>query len=222
MTTAGHQTGATSGSMGAAEILSASPLVARGGFVRTVLLSERARAALAADALQRLPGAETARLERSPDEDLKRGNPARFMQSSPAGAGLRAFYKAPPVGELLKRLTGLRWACSGDRGSWSYYRRAGHYLDLHRDIDACDLAVITCVHERGRPQGGRSGALCLWPERARDGLAAIRADPARGRVVVRLRPAESIVFLGGLIPHRLEPLVAGHVRVVAPLCYQVA
>ena len=204
------------------EILRATPLVAEGGFTRTVLLSEGARAALAADALRRLPLAETARLEQSPDEDRKRGNPARFMESAPGGEGLRAFYRAPAVRGLLERLTGLPWTCSGDSGSWSYYRRPGHHLDLHRDIDACDLAVITCVHERGAPQGGLSGALCLWPERADDTLAAIRADPAPGRVVVRLSEGESLVLLGGLIPHRLEPLAAGHVRVVAPLCYRVA
>ena len=203
------------------ESLGASPLVAGGGWLRTRLLSPRALSALAQESAGcHAATGEVVRLDRSPDEDVTRGNPARYMESAPGGPRLRAFYYAPPLLALLRRLTTLDWTPSGDHAAFSYYLRPGHHLDLHRDIDACDLAVITCIHEAGAPAGGVAGALCLWPGRTGERLAAIRAHPSEGRVVVRLRPGESVVLLGGLIPHRLEPVAEGHVRVVAPLCFR--
>lgn len=201
------------------ERLQASPLMARGGWLTTRLLSPRALAALTADAAACAPHAEETRLAVSPDEATFRGNPARWLDSAAGGPALAGFYRSPALTALFGRLTGLPWEPTGEAGSWSYYGRAGQFLDLHRDIDACDLALITCVYEAGAP-AGLSGVLRLWPERVGEPLAAVRRDPERGRVEVRLRPGESLVLLGGAIPHRLEPMAPGHVRVVAPLCFQ--
>jgi hypothetical protein len=202
--------------------LGASSLMAAGGWRTARLLTQGAVRALADEAVRCHASAEVVRLDRSPDEDSRRGNPARHLESAPGGGRLRALYRAPPLTALLRRLTGVDWVPSGGQAAFSYYRRAGHHLDVHRDIDVCDLAVITCIHETGAPDRGLAGALCLWPTRTGERLAAIRADPDGGRVAVRLRPGESLVLLGGLIPHRLEPVAAGHVRIVAPLCFRAA
>ena len=50
----------------------------------------------------------------------------------------------------------------------------------------------------------------------------MRADPVPGRVTVRLRPGQAIVLLGGLIPHAIEPLGPGHVRITSPLCFHAS
>jgi hypothetical protein len=203
-------------------VLRESPLMAAGGWSRTTLLTPAARTALADEALHcHAANAQSVALARSPDEDVVRGNPARHLEWAPGAGRLDALYRAPPLAAVLHRLTGLEWRPSGELASYSYYRRPGHFLDLHRDIDSCDLAVITCVHETGAPTSGLSGSLCLWPTRTGERLAAIRSDPDRGRVPVRLAPGESIILLGGVIPHRLEPVQGEHVRVVAPLCFTV-
>ncbi len=205
----------------AAETLAASPLMHVGGWSVARVLNDRARAALAAEARRcHATGATEARLEASPDEELVRGNPARWLESAPGGPVVDGLYRAPVLHAWLRRLTGLDWEPSGGLGSYSYYRREGHFLGVHRDIDACDLAVITCVDETGAPCCSGAGSLSLWPSRAHEPLVAIRAQPDLGRVSVRLQPGESIVLLGGLVPHALEPLAASHVRIVSPLCFR--
>jgi hypothetical protein len=203
------------------ETLRESTLLAgRDGFTLTRLLSPPAAAVLGREALRCHASASVARLDQSPDEDARRGNPARHLESATGGPGLQRLYEATALRGVLRALTGLDWAPSGPVGSYSYYRRPGHHLDLHRDIEECDLAVITCVYEHGAPADGPSGALELWPGRSGDRLADIRREPERGRVEVRLRPGESILLLGGVVPHRVAPVGAGHVRVVAPLCFR--
>jgi hypothetical protein len=119
-------------------------------------------------------------------------------------------------------MTGVAWTPSAQLGTYSFYCRPGHHLDLHRDVDACDLAVIACLYEHGAPAAGTAGALCLWPGRRHERLAAIRADPERGRVVVRLVAGEAIVLVGGIVPHAIAPLGEEHTRIVAPLCFRPA
>lgn len=207
----------------AGAVLGASTLVAAGGWTVGDLLGPRARQALAAEACRcHAAGATRARLDASPDEDVRRGNPARSLESAPGWGALQALYTAPVLRAWLRELTGLDWVPSGGQGTYSYYRREGDFLGVHRDVDECDLAVIACVAETGAPASGIGGALSLWPTRTADRLSKIRARPAPGRVTVRLRPGQSIVLLGGLVPHALEPLDVGHERVVAPLCFRAA
>lgn len=205
------------------ELLASSPLVAAGGWTVGPVLGPRARAAATAEAVRAHASVATeARLENALDEDRIRGNPARLLESAPGGPALRAFYTAPLLLAWLRRLTGLDWVRTGDLGTYSYYRREGSFLGVHRDIDTCDVAVITCIFESGAPAGGISGSLSLWPERTTEPVSAVRADPERGRVTVRLRPGEAIVLLGGIVPHAIEPLGPGHVRITSPLCFHAA
>jgi hypothetical protein len=207
----------------AGEVLASSPLMAAGGWTIGELLGPRAREALAAEARRcHAAGATRAQLDASPDEDVRRGNPARRLESAPGGSALQALYTAPVLHAWLRGLTGLGWVPSGGQGTYSYYRREDDHLGIHRDVDECDLAVIACVAEAGAPSSGIAGALSLWPARAGERLSEIRAAPVAGRVTVRLAPGRAIVLLGGLVPHAVEPLVEGHVRIVAPLCFRAA
>jgi len=192
-----------------------SPLVRGGCLLRTRLLDSADLAALVRDAQASHLRAVEARVAAPPTDS--RGDPDRWLESAPGGRALESFLHSPGVLDALVRATGLSWQPAGP-GSWTYYRREGHHLGLHRDLAVCDLAVITCVIDEG-PQHGNGGLLRVWPTRARASLAEIRRDPV-GAVDIRVRPGETVLLLGGLVAHQVLPLGPNHVRIVAPLCYQ--
>jgi hypothetical protein len=199
--------------------LGRSDLMRAGGAVVTTVADAGTIAALEDEAMSLWDGADTVYVARPRDEDTKRGDPDRWLDWATGGPALRDFYGKRGVLDLLGRLTGIDWQPSGDQGMYSYYRRPGQYLGLHRDIDTCDLAVITCVYDGVPSNPGTSGTLCLYPERIGERLSRIRATPDRGRVFLRLPVGRSLILLGGMIPHTLLPMAPGHVRIVAPLCY---
>jgi hypothetical protein len=214
--------GAPSLSADVSERLASSELMRYGGAALTRLADAETIAAMRVEAHACGLAAETARILEPRDEDTRRGDPDRWLDWAPGGPALQAFFLAPHVLETLERITGLPWMPSGQQGSYSYYRRPGQYLGLHRDVDVCDLAIITCVDERLPPSPGSSGLLCLYPDRTRERLSDIRTTPNEGPVLLRLEPGSSLILLGGMIPHWLMPVAAGHVRIVAPLCYMPA
>jgi hypothetical protein len=214
--------GAPSLSVDVSERLASSELMRYGGAALARLADAETIAAMRLEALARGETAETARVLEPRDEDTRRGDPDRWLDWAPGGPALQAFYLAPHVLETLERITGLAWTPSGRQGSYSYYRRPGQYLGLHRDVDVCDLAIITCVDERLPLSAGPSGMLCLYPDRTRERLSEIRRSPDRGPVLMRLEAGSSLILLGGMIPHWLMPVAAGQVRIVAPLCYRPA
>jgi hypothetical protein len=194
--------------------LSRSPLARSGGLLRT-RVTGLDLPALVQDALDAHRSAVEARVAERATET--RGDPDRWLESAPGGPGLEAFVQSEAVLDTLIRATGVGWRPAGP-GSWSYYRREGHHLGLHRDLAVCDLAVITCVVDQG---GGDpdSGQLRLWPTRTRSSLDEIRSDDSGARAV-RIRPGESVLLLGGFVAHQVRPLGPDHVRIVAPVCYQ--
>ena len=214
--------GAPSLSADVSERLASSELMRYGGAVLTRLVDAETVAALRLEAQACGEVAVTVRVLEPREEDTRRGDPDRWLDWAPGGPVLQALYLASHVLETLERLTGLRWMPSGQQGSYSYYRHPGQYLGLHRDVDACDLAIITCVDERLPSSPGSSGMLCLYPDRTRERLSDIRRSPNRGPVLLRLEPGSSLILLGGMIPHWLMPVAPGQVRIVAPLCYMPA
>ncbi len=200
-------------------VLDRSHLARAGWFVVERLLADHDVEALAAEAATAHATATVQRTDRPSDEDAgPRGQPARWLESATGGPLLEAFYNAPLLADHLADLTGVRWRPSGSNATYSYYRAAGHHLDLHRDVDECDLAVITCLQRTG----AGLPALDLYPSAGHRSLSAIRAAPADGAVSVDLAAGESLVLLGGFVAHRLPPLGAAHVRVVAPMCFTLA
>ena len=47
----------------------------------------------------------------------------------------------------------------------------------------------------------------------------VRAAPGEGMALVKACPGQSIVILGGLVPHRVLPLGAWGQRVISALCF---
>lgn len=184
------------------------------------LLDAGALGRLRRDALASHAAAEESHVVEPDGETWRGGNPDRWLESAAGGDPLQAFYHSPAILALLRELTGREWTQSGAAGTYSYYRRPGHHLGVHRDVDECDLAVITCVHESAGARAGPAGALCLYPRRSDETIPELRARPDEGAVYVRLKPGESIVLLGGLVPHRVLPMGEGYARIVAPLCYR--
>lgn len=156
----------------------------------------------------------------SAPNDLVHGDPDRWLESAPGGPELDRLLRDHVLLDLLHQVTGLSWRPAGPKGSFSYYRREGHHLGLHRDIDACELACISCVEDDCPTERGTSGVLRLYPTRIGEPLRDIRSSPHRGAVDVRLRPGQTIILLGGVVPHLLMPMGPKHLRIVAPLCYQ--
>jgi len=198
-----------------------SQLIRMGGAALTRLLDDEGLALLREEAVAGYANASVAYVDQPRDEDNRRGDPDRWLEWAPGGPALLAFYRAADTLELLRRLTGVEWAPSGTDGTYSYYVKAGHHLGLHRDIEVCDIAVITCLHDDA-PEGiGLAGTLCLYPDRTRERLSSIRGSLERGASYTRLEPGQSLILLGGMVPHRLVAMAKEHRRIIAPLCYQV-
>ena len=191
-----------------------------GGSVRASLLDDRTLAALQEEAADQAVHASQMLVARRLTRDGYRGDPDRWLDSAPGGPALHAFYHAPHVLELLRSLTGLSWRTTGEAGSFSYYRRPGHHLGLHRDIETCELAIITCLRDDRPSPGSAGGVLFLYPSRSADSLADIQESLDTGPVEVRLAQGQSLVLLGGIVPHRLTPVTEGQARIITPLCYR--
>jgi hypothetical protein len=191
----------------------------RGALV-TRVLAESDLDRLRKEAVASHAGAEEIHVAEPDEETWRGGSPDRWLESAVGGAMLQALYHSREITARLHELTGVRWTQSGGAGTYSYYRRPGHHLGIHRDVDECDLALITCVHSSRGAQSGWAGALCLYPDRTGETIPELRTRPDVGAHYVHLQPGESVVLLGGVVPHRLLPVEEGHQRIVAPLCFR--
>jgi hypothetical protein len=204
-----------------------SPLMQRGGFaVVEGLLSPRTLADLLAEAQRRRQAAQLSDVAAADGEEGRGGRPARRFWSTLGGEVQAAFYRAPGMAELLSAWADMPVGPTGSHGSYSYYDRAGAFLGIHRDIETCDLAVITCLCDRlegaaaATAATGEGGSLCLYPGRSQEPLSAIRRSPGEGTLGVRLKPGQTLVLLGGIVPHAVLPVAAEQARVVSVLCYR--
>lgn len=198
-----------------------SRLLSRGGFdVFSGLLDDSFREHLLAEALGRYGEALECDIPASDGEEVRGGIPARRFLNATGGPVQDAFYRAPWVLDFLRGLTAPSLVPTGERGTYSYYVRAGDFLAIHRDIQTCDLAVITCLQD-GAAVGGDGGSLCLYPERFLEPLSAVRATPEEGALKLRLDAGQTIALCGGLVPHALLPVAEGQERVVSVLCYHI-
>lgn len=152
-------------------------------------------------------------------EELRGGKPRRSLSSAEAGPLQDSLYHSPDVLGFLSELVGLPVLPSGSRGSYSFYARAGDFLELHRDIETCDVSLITVLHDN-TPSDSSSGALVLYPGRTAEPLSAIRRRPTEGADVVKLVGGQTIVLLGGLVPHCVLPVAPSQERIISVLCYQ--
>lgn len=199
--------------------LAASPLLGVGGFLVVAgLANGELLRRLRSEAFGHYAGAVFNQAS-SPDAEVWRGGcPERAYWTSAGGPVQDALYHSPRVIELLSAQVGLPVAPTGARGSFSYYR-PGCFLGLHRDVETCDLAVITCLyHGPGGPSGG--GGLAVYPSRTAEPLPVIRGSLDAGMTELRLEPGQTLLLLGGIVPHQVLPVARGKVRVVSVLCYR--
>lgn len=195
-----------------------SPLMKRGGFdVFAGLLEPRYLELLQAEAVAAYAESAVGEVRESADGEERGGSPARRFATAQGGPVQEAFYTAAWVSEFLSELANARVKPTGNLATFSYYVTPGDHIDVHRDIETCDLAVITCLVDTAAGQTG--GSLCVYPDRIREPVRAIRATRERGFARVHLAPGQTIVLLGGIVPHRLEPVADGQQRVVSVLCY---
>ncbi len=196
-----------------------SPLLQQGGF--TVLrqwLPPAFLNALAAEAQDQKQISTAVEVSKSDAELTRGGSPARKFLSAPGASVQRSLYLDRSAMQSVADLARLPIQPTGGGGTFTYYCRAGDYLTIHRDIVACDVAVITCLEENGAE--GSGGKLCLYPARIHETLPQVRRDPTRGALPLRLAPGDTAVLFGGVVPHCTLPVAAGQNRVVSLLCYR--
>jgi hypothetical protein len=162
--------------------------------------------------------------QENPDGDRAEGRggmPPRALQSAGGGSVQDALYAAPGLHALLSAHCGARVVPSGNRGSYSYYVQPGDFLDTHLDVDTCDVTLITVLHDDTDPRDP-AGGLAVYPGMLGAPLSEIRAAPDHGMALIKARPGQSILLLGGLVPHRVEPLGPAGQRVISALCFRAA
>jgi hypothetical protein len=107
---------------------------------------------------------------------------------------------------------------TGTRGSYSYYVHAGDHLGLHLDIETCDVTLISVLRDDAGPDRPSGGLLVHAAHLGRD-LHEVRREPGRGLGLVKAGPGQSVVLLGGLLPHETVPVDEGGTRVISALCF---
>lgn len=149
-------------------------------------------------------------------EDWRGGQPERFVSGVTAGHCLNGICGGPEMLRVLQGLLSAEVRYAGG-GSITVYDRPGDRLGLHRDIEVCDVTLVTCLWEDGE----RQGALRAYPEYCALPLSMIPASRANLGFTVDLQAGDSAVLLGGVVPHEVTPMGQGQRRVVSLVCYQL-
>jgi hypothetical protein len=197
-----------------------SRLMRAGGFgVYRGIVDSELGALLRAEAEAGWLGARHAEVVEDAVAETRGGMPARRYLTAHGGPAQDAFYAAPWLCAILADATGVSFRPTGARGTYNYYLRPGDHLALHRDVRRCDLAVIAGLVAEDACGSG-AGRLRLYPERIDEPLSAIRATPAQGAVEIWLGAGETLLLLGGLVPHALLPTGEGQRRIVSIMCFR--
>jgi hypothetical protein len=175
-------------------------------------------AALAFEAHASYPESTRQVLEDGDGAEGRGGMPARALQTAGAGAVQDALYASPWLHAFLSAQCGQPIGPSGNRGSYSYYVEPGDHLGLHLDVDTCDVTLITVLQDDTDPRDP-AGGLAVYPRALGAPLREVRAAPEDGMALVKARPGQSIVILGGLVPHRVLPLGGSGQRIISALCF---
>lgn len=199
-----------------------SSLMKKGGFdIFEGLVDERGRRLMLEEAMTLKIAGCRSEVVYSDAEDVRGGSPARRFHSARGGDVQDGFYNSEWTMKFLRSICGPSLNPSGQRGTFSYYVQPGDHLAIHRDIETCDVAVITCLLDVPPDPKGDGGRLCMYPTRAFEPLSSIRATPERGAVRIRLLSGQTIVMLGGIVPHSVLPTAPDQHRIVSVLCYRL-
>jgi hypothetical protein len=220
MAGAPHQTTATDEApLRFRDRLTQSRLYQSGGFLLvTGLIGGETLAALCAESDAARVGGSRAQVPQSDGTEGRGGSPARAYRSASGGELHWQLYGSQPMAETLARLCGVTLSPSG-AGTYSYYEDPGDFLALHRDVVDCDVAVITCLQHRTAENS--SGGLLVYPQYVNRSLSEVRAAGRATATPLRVGRGETVVLLGGFVPHEVTPLSADEQRVVAIMCYRI-
>lgn len=197
-----------------------SPMLECGGWqlLEGLTTPENCRA-LRAEAMALHGDAERSESTAADPEELRGGNPPRAFTSVVAGREQEALYQAPSLAVQLGHALGVPVRPSAERGTYSYYERAADHLGVHRDVVDCDATVVTCLRDEGDP-GWECGAVCMWPRHIQASLSEVRLAPDLDAVRVRLAVGESLLLLGGFLPHAVLPVSPGQDLLFSVLCFR--
>lgn len=145
------------------------------------------------------------------------GSPARSFRSTRGGDLHWGLHGSPEMLSALEQLCGARVSPSGS-GTYSFYEQPGDFLALHRDVLQCDVAVITCITHSLHVNGGE---LTIYPTLMREPLSTVRAAGRGYGSPVPLHRGQTVVLLGGLVPHEVTPTCEDQERIVAINCYRI-
>lgn len=197
-----------------------SPLMRRGGFdVFSGIADEFVRDALLAEAVEQQKTSVECSVSETDTEEHRGGAPCRRFLTGEGGEVQRAFYHSDWLINFLRSVTTAFLHPTGAYGTFSYYSRTGDFLDIHRDILTCDVAVITCLANNFET-GRNGGKLRLYPSRTQEFLSEIRAEPEKGASEIQLEAGQTLVMYGGIVPHELLPVAENQSRIVSVLCYE--
>ena len=201
--------------------LRGSQLYAAGGYVvSSRLIGGRILDGLIAEAEAVRPVAER-NVNLKSDEIRERGGmPARAVRSGSGREWQWAVYGKSALVDRISALCGTQAVPSG-RGSYSYYEEPGDFLDLHRDKLVCDVAVITCLQLKDLAGRNASGSLVIYPALAEESLSSVRRRGLAAGTRILLTPGDTIVLLGGIVPHEVTPMMPGQERTVSLMCYRM-
>jgi hypothetical protein len=202
-----------------AHVLASGPLGTAGGVAVLEIVDGATWNGLAFEARSAYQDSDRQECFEGDDAEGRGGVPRRALQSAPGGPVQDSLYASPWLHASLTAYCGLPIVPSGNRGSYSYYVKPGDFLDTHLDIDTCDVTLITVLHDDTSPHE-RAGGLAVYPGRFGASLGDIRAAPDDGVAIVKARPGQSILILGGLVPHRVEPLGPTGQRIISALCFR--
>jgi hypothetical protein len=154
-----------------------------------------------------------------PDVTVERGgNPSRAFRGAHAGEVQWNLFSAATTVSEIASACGLAATPTGG-GTYSYYEQPGDFLALHRDIESCDLTLITCLWDTA--PADKIGALLVYREHINQPLEAARRAGWTSAAAITLLPGQSAVLLGGVVPHEVSPMAEGQNRIVAVMCYRV-
>ena len=117
--------------------------------------------------------------------DWRGGQPQRFLGGVTAGPRMNEMFARRETVAMLRGLLGANLRCAGG-GSLTVYERPGDRLGLHRDIETCDVTLVTCIWEEGER---REGVLRVSRVRSHCALSLIPADRASRVARSRYAPA---------------------------------
>lgn len=174
---------------------------------------------LHAEAMELYPSANEQECTAPDPEEVRGGKPRRKLITGTAGPIQDAWYASTYLTRFLSAQLGLTVVPAGNRGGYSYYVRPDDFLDLHRDVDTCDVTAITVLYDNTAPTD-LAGSLVLYPGRLGEPLSALRARPDEGACPLKLQTGQTAVIFGGVTPHRVHPVSAGQIRIVSALCFR--